>query len=95
MSKYVGYNRYMKEKKLWFKAKRYGWGWYPSSWEGWVIMGFFIYAILKGTWSLEPSDSVGNDLITLAFRVIPPTIFLLIICYAKGEKPRWRWGKNT
>ena len=22
-------------QKLWFKAKLYGWGWYPCSWEGW------------------------------------------------------------
>lgn len=83
----------MKEKKLWFKAKQYGWGWYPVSWEGWVIMALYIFALLKGTWSLRPSGSNTTDLLTLAIHVVPPTIFLLIICYAKGEKPHWRWGK--
>ncbi|MCC7436815.1 hypothetical protein IT402_03015 [Candidatus Nomurabacteria bacterium] len=83
----------MKEKKLWFKAKLYGWGWYPSSWEGWVITILYMFAIIKGTWSLQDTGSISDDLILLASKVLPPTIFLLIICYAKGEKPRWRWGK--
>ncbi|MCX6717702.1 MAG: hypothetical protein NTU76_03445 [Candidatus Taylorbacteria bacterium] len=24
--------------KLWFKRKTYGWGWVPSSWEGWFVV---------------------------------------------------------
>jgi hypothetical protein len=28
------------------------------------------------------------------FGILPPTAFLLIICFIKGEKPRWRWGKD-
>ena len=24
-------------KKLWFKARRYGWGWTPCSIEGWLV----------------------------------------------------------
>ena len=41
----------MKNKKIWFKAKRYGWGWYPSTWQGavcifiWVIL--FVFGIIK------------------------------------------------
>ena len=31
------------EKKLWFRAKCYGWGWYPCSWEGWLVI--LIWAI--------------------------------------------------
>jgi hypothetical protein len=26
------------ERKYWFPAKRYGWGWgIPSSWQGWLV----------------------------------------------------------
>ena len=81
------------EEKKWFKAKRFGWGWYPSSWQGWAIMALYFFAILKGTWNLRSSGSVSTDFLSLAIKVIPPTIFLLIICYAKGERPRWRWGE--
>ncbi len=29
--------------KYWFKAKNYGWGWYPATWQGWLILAGFIY----------------------------------------------------
>lgn len=85
----------MKEKKLWFKAKRYGYGWYPVSCEGWTVTVLCIYAILKGTWYLGPTWSLKTDLFYIFTRVFIPVICLLVICYAKGEKPRWRWGKDT
>lgn len=84
----------MKEKGLWFKAKQYGWGWYPSSWQGWVIMALYLFALIKGTWNFRSSGYNTMDLINLSLRVILPTIFLLTICYIKGEKPLWRWGKH-
>ncbi len=27
--------------KLWFKAKKFGWGWTPCSWEGWTVTGLY------------------------------------------------------
>jgi hypothetical protein len=83
----------MKEKKLWFRAKMFGWGWYPVSWEGWVIIALYAFAVIKGTWSMPSQHSGSDALFTLAVTVVPPTICLLIICYLKGEKPRWRWGE--
>lgn len=80
------------EKKLWFKAKNYGWGWQPSSWQGWVLMALYFFAIIKSTWNLVSQGSVNADLAMLAVRVVPPTFFLLVICYLKGERPSWRWG---
>jgi predicted GH43/DUF377 family glycosyl hydrolase len=23
---------------FWFRAKEYGWGWYPATWEGWLVL---------------------------------------------------------
>lgn len=83
----------MKNKKLWFRAKMFGWGWYPVSWEGWVVIALYVYAVIKSTWALAPQHSGSDELFALAIRIVPPTICLLIICYAKGERPRWRWGK--
>lgn len=28
-----------KDSRLWFKAKRFGWGWVPVTWEGWALTG--------------------------------------------------------
>jgi hypothetical protein len=30
-------------RNIWFKAKRYGYGWTPYTWEGWLV--FFIFLI--------------------------------------------------
>jgi hypothetical protein len=30
------------EKKYWFPAKRYGWGWgIPNVWQGWLVLFVF------------------------------------------------------
>jgi hypothetical protein len=31
--------------KLWFKAKNYGWGWYPITWQGWLITGLYAFGV--------------------------------------------------
>ena len=72
----------------------YGWGWQPTSWEGWTILILYIIAItlnLKGADYL--SGSVSDTLINFSLPFIINTIFLLTICYTRGERPRWRWGK--
>ncbi len=84
----------MKNKKLWFKAKMYGWGWQPVSWEGWVVTLIYVAAITLIFLDVGNVAHSGNKAVfTLVVRLIINTIFLLIICYARGEKPRWRWGK--
>jgi hypothetical protein len=74
----------MNKKKLWFRAKMYGWGWYPSSWEGWLVLTVFALLIIISALTLGPFSLLVAT---------PLTIILIYICYKTGEKPRWRWGK--
>ena len=32
--------------KLWFRSRRYGWGWEPASIEGWLVLLAFIAAVV-------------------------------------------------
>jgi hypothetical protein len=79
---------------IWFKRKRYGWGWYPATWQGWlVIAGFFAVMLLAG-W-LVGRWAGGDD--ALFARVFAPVAFVLtaitvLISWRKGESPRWQWG---
>jgi lipoprotein signal peptidase len=78
------------QQPYWFHAKRYGWGWgLPATWQGWVVLvTWFVLIII-----VSP---------ILALRSIPSFIVfitgmsavLLAICFAKGEPPKWRWGKG-
>lgn len=81
----------MKNKKLWFKAKNFGWGWYPVSWQGWCVLVLYIIAMIPYIQNANKTHSGSDFLISLAIPFIVNTIFLLIICYATGEKPEWRW----
>lgn len=83
---------YFMKNPLWFKAKRYGRGWYPVTWQGWAVTGIAIAAIVLNSVLIERySRSADDVLISLLFTIV--VIALLIgICFLTGEKPRWRWG---
>jgi hypothetical protein len=89
-------------KKFWFKSKTYGYGWYPASWQGWVVLIVYLLALL-GAYFLflhGPITHPGNK------QEIPAgvweffaceivlTIVLICIAYKTGEKAGWRWGKK-
>lgn len=78
--------------KIWFPAKRHGWGWgFPCSWEGWVVMAGYVFFVFGGIVLLDHRASSTRSLLLIAY-IILLTIALLVICYVKGETPRWRWG---
>jgi hypothetical protein len=78
-----------KNKKLWFRAKWYGWGWYPSTWQGFIIILLSILILVFFWLNLMK----GENILINSLAIIVDFIILLRICYLKGEKPRWRWGK--
>lgn len=77
---------------IWFPAKRYGWGWgVPCHPLGWLTLFGFILAVvlLSVTLSLNKIGIVSYFLLLFAL-----VTGLLIVCYLKGEKPKWRWGED-
>lgn len=74
------------KKDIWFKAKTYGWGWYPCTWQGWSITLLFI--------SLAVLISLIIKTNPVLYLILLWTLILVLflICWKKGEKPRWRWG---
>lgn len=83
-------------KKLWFKRKLYGWGWTPSTWQGWLVI--FVYLVLIFSLAFMSEESIsgnpdsGSNFLILALPIIVLTGLLIFIAYKKGEKPRWQWG---
>lgn len=75
------------KEKLWFKAKCYGWGWYPCSWEGWLVLLVWAFLFVSVVSTIDHEWLKNLIFIILSFSV------LIYLCYKKGEKPRWRWGK--
>lgn len=81
---------------MWFRAKRYGWGWRPVTWQGWTVVAvwaavfaaWLVYRITSGIeadkWFLDPGTMLGALLLIVA---------LILVCLKKGERPHRRWGK--
>jgi uncharacterized membrane protein YhaH (DUF805 family) len=76
-------------KKFWFKRKTYGWGWYPSSWQGWLVLLIWVAFFTSFVIKMDDHEWLKN----LIFIVIS-TAILIYICYKKGEKPKWQWGNK-
>lgn len=83
-------------KKFWFKRKRYGWGWYPSSWQGWLLN--FVYIILLVCILGNVDQYTNSDLDTVIYIVVPAiilTCIFIVITWMTGERPRWQWAKRV
>jgi len=72
--------------KLWFKRKCFGWGWTPYSWQGWLVLAIWMALIYISMYLID-HEWLKNVVIMVVF-----TGILLVICYKKGEKPKWQWG---
>ena len=77
------------DRKYWFPAKRYGWGWgLPITWQGWLVFAPFIGLAAAGALLFSPREMLGGYLIYAAVLCAA----LVGVCWLKGEPPRWRWG---
>ena len=80
-------------KKVWFKAKKYGWGWYPATWQGWLVtLLYVVYVAYRANTLTVMFDTSTSFAFRYIFELILPTIILLVVCLLTGEKPKWRWG---
>jgi hypothetical protein len=78
------------EKHIWFPAKKYGWGWGPPcAWQGWMVFVLWLVLLGGGGFFLAPI-SISLFVVYAIFLGIA----LFIVALIKGEKPRWRWGKD-
>ncbi|MFP3891888.1 hypothetical protein [uncultured Ralstonia sp.] len=75
----------------WFRAKRYGWGWgLPVRWQGWLVfVGYFIL-LIAGVIILRPAHA---PILFVAY-TMALSLLLVLVCWWKGEPPRWRWRED-
>lgn len=81
-------------KDIWFPAKKYGVGWgLPITWQGWLILAIYMALVTIGTVVLVIA---GNPVWTVPFILYISLLsgVLIFICYKKGEKIKFRWGKK-
>lgn len=84
----------MENKKLWFKAKKIGWGWTPETWEGWAVTAIYCFSVagISFLYLNKMQDVVAYESILQAlliwfvsFAVL--TAGLIFVCFKFGENP--------
>lgn len=82
--------------RRWFKRKRYGWGWRPATWEGWLaVAAYAAAAVAAFLFADKGSYSASDTIIAFAPRLLVLTALFAALGYAAGEKPRWQWGGDS
>jgi hypothetical protein len=86
----------MKINEYWFKSKRFGWGFVPISWEGWLMVFILVgLMMLSGYLNNIFTEPVSiKDSFAFLFDVALIILASMPIHLKKSkDKPRWRWGK--
>ncbi len=81
----------------WFKRRRYGWGWFPVTWQGWLCLLIFIAVIALDVIFVAPRERhapLDWRLPVFIAILVANVIGLFYVCAHHGPKPRWRFGKN-
>jgi len=82
----------MEAPRYWFKQRRYGYGWQPATWEGWLVIGIYIVVVFfLVTRLIDFEGEVVNRFIG-PFGVA--TLVLILISWRTGEPLKWRWGDD-
>ena len=84
-------------KKFWFKPKRFGYGFYPISWQGWLsiliyLAVLFLSAYTNNFFCCEISTKEGMRFI---LDLILITTIASLLFYPKTEGPlKWHWSRK-
>lgn len=83
-------------KKYLMKRRRYGWGWTPVTWQGWLLIGAQIAIILIAATFLpsKPAQPTLGELIAFFAILVLAIATIVVVALISSPKPAWRWGKK-
>jgi hypothetical protein len=73
--------------KYWFKAKTWGYGWYPVTWQAWLVLFIWLVILIFGIIKMDHEWLKNLIIILIA------TGLLVYISWKTGEPAKWRWNK--
>lgn len=80
----------------WFKRRRYGYGWVPSTPQGGAVLVVYILLLAAGMVVLPkpPKHTFSHQLAYFLLYIFGLTAVLIAVTLAKGPRPKWRWGSK-
>lgn len=81
----------------WFKRRRYGWGFTPVTWQGWLSLLVMILIAIGTSFILpyKQQNPSANDLTVFFIIIIIDIIGFFILALKTSPAPKWRWGKKS
>lgn len=82
----------------WFKPKRYGYGFYPVSWQGWLCTLALVAIILLSGWSnnvFTETEVTPHQIARFVIDIILISTIATLLFEKRMKEPlRWRWGRK-
>jgi hypothetical protein len=80
------------KSSIWFRSKKYGWGWFPANWKGWTVTFLYLFSVFVSIYLVKSLQPPHQFLETFLFIFSILTAVFLFLCFLKGEKLHWNWG---
>lgn len=82
-------------RKIWFKSRRYGWGFAPATWQAWLIMAIWLMLVVVYVVNIDnASESIAQTLLSVLPFVVLMVVILVMISYRRGENPKLQWRRR-
>ena len=72
-------------ERPWFGPKRFGWGWTPVAWQGWLVVVAFLAAVVLSGFYL---GGAARAAVVVALIVV-----LILVAWLTGDSPGSRWRR--
>ena len=88
-------------KEFWFTPKNYGNGFYPSSWQGWLIILIALALIcaafyLSNPFEYKTTEQAINDWLRFIIDfILIHTAYHVLVKDRVKDGVKWRWGKDN
>lgn len=85
----------MSKNSHWFKNKKYGYGWQPSSWQGWVLVVSHVSFLVVIALLIEGDPHLNLvHIFGFGFLAILATFILFYTAINHAPRPKWQWGEK-
>ncbi|MGI8420131.1 MAG: hypothetical protein ACR2LN_05820 [Candidatus Levyibacteriota bacterium] len=77
-------------QRYWFKAHKSGYGWHPATWEGWMVLLFYIFFLVISFFQIDSQSHSASEMVWgFLPRFLLFSAILTVITYLKGESITW------
>ena len=72
-------------ERPWFGPKRFGWGWTPVTWQGWLVVIAFVAAIVLTGVYLRGAMRILVEIVLI--------VILLAVSWLTSDRTGSMWGR--